>query len=93
VDTLIFAFIVRKTGYNFCARFAPQSCHARDGPKQMGFEEEATESPDRECIPRGFPRNLLFVRGVGREELREDPSGDDDGEGFLRCMFVVGFTG
>jgi len=59
----------------------------------MGFEEEATESPDQECIPRGFPRNLLFVRGVGREELREDPSGDDDGEGFLRCMFVVGSTG
>jgi len=43
-------------------------------PETDGFWRRSGRIPNRECIPRRFPRNLLFVRGVGREELREDPS-------------------
>lgn len=69
----------------------------------MGFEEEAAACiPDRECIPRGFPRNLLFVNRAawderGSERVTESSGGGEKEQGrgqlLLRCMFVVGSAG
>lgn len=62
--------------YTFCTAIVPRAWR----PETDGFWRRSDQIPDRECIPRGFPRNLLFVRGVGREKLREDPNGDDGGK-------------
>lgn len=77
-------------------RSVPRSRHARDGPIQMGFEEEAAFALSTGNV---FPREGFLVifclyvawdeepreRGIV-ERRREDDS-------FLRCMFVVGSTG
>lgn len=42
---------VRARGFNPAVL---RSCHARGGPKQMGFEEEAAVSPTENVFREGF---------------------------------------
>lgn len=79
------------------ARFnpvVPRSCHARGGPKQMGFEEEAAVFPTENVFREGFlvifclyvawdEKSCERIRAGGRR-------GDGEDDSFLRCMFVVG---
>lgn len=66
-------------------------------PETDGFEEEAAVFPTENVFQESFLVIFcLYIRGVGREEQREDSERVDGGgkdDSFLRCMFVVGSAG
>lgn len=92
--------LYKREKYNFyvlytSARFnpvVPWSRHARGGPKQMGFEEEAAVFLTENVFREGFL--VIFCLYVAWDEKScERIQADGENDSFLRCMFVVGSAG